>query len=202
MIGAALLLTALVIGGIYAASVTASQAAHFPLLTPPIDPAQPEPKRSYHYFHPMNGGLATYTNVQIPRAVSRTWRYGSFSIEHAPPAAAGAAREPLVMLIRVGEGKTFTRDRGWGFVGGPVLLSMWVRTSPTSAITVTAAQWWLLALAAPCVLAGGGLTWSGLLPWRRSRRGRCPACGYNRSGLSPATPCPECGLARHIPAKP
>lgn len=28
----------------------------------------------------------------------------------------------------------------------------------------------------------------------RIRRGRCPACAYDRRGLGPDTPCPECGL--------
>jgi hypothetical protein len=29
--------------------------------------------------------------------------------------------------------------------------------------------------------------------WRRSRRGRCPACGYDLAGLAAGTACPECG---------
>ncbi len=30
--------------------------------------------------------------------------------------------------------------------------------------------------------------------WLRHRRGGCPNCAYDRSGLSTDTPCPECGL--------
>lgn len=37
---------------------------------------------------------------------------------------------------------------------------------------------------------------STLLERRRARRGNCPHCNYSRAGLTPTTPCPECG---HIP---
>lgn len=34
---------------------------------------------------------------------------------------------------------------------------------------------------------------------RRVRRGLCPACGYNRSGLPAESPCPECGSTIPVP---
>lgn len=57
---------------------------------------------------------------------------------------------------------------------------------------------------APFMVAGG--VWSGVLAWRELARRRrqhlakkkygswaCPNCGYNRRGLNPGAPCPECG---------
>ena len=45
-----------------------------------------------------------------------------------------------------------------------------------------ASAWWL-------VLFGPGT----LRRYRRRRRGACLRCGYDRRGLAPTTPCPECG---------
>ncbi len=51
-----------------------------------------------------------------------------------------------------------------------------------------------------CTLVWAVVWWVVLFGWRavirfvRVRRGRCPACAYDRGGLDPGTPCPECGL--------
>lgn len=34
-----------------------------------------------------------------------------------------------------------------------------------------------------------------LMASRRARAGACPSCGYNRLGLVPSAPCPECNAA-------
>jgi hypothetical protein len=51
--------------------------------------------------------------------------------------------------------------------------------------------WPLLAVAAvPLVVR----QWFGrTMRGRRTRLGLCPSCGYDRRGLDPTTPCPECG---------
>lgn len=57
--------------------------------------------------------------------------------------------------------------------------------------------YWLLAMLA----AAPGLGWGGLVALaslrrrRRRVRGRCVRCNYNRGGLPPTQPCPECGLS-------
>ena len=51
----------------------------------------------------------------------------------------------------------------------------------------------------PVSLAWIGRTpayWQKRLAARRRARGLCPSCGYNRTGLPPETPCPECGTSR------
>lgn len=48
----------------------------------------------------------------------------------------------------------------------------------------------------PGALGAGGLALAGRWLERRARasgRGRCGACGYDRAGISPTGPCPECG---------
>ena len=39
-----------------------------------------------------------------------------------------------------------------------------------------------------------------LLASRRARAGRCPTCNYDRAGLPPGSPCPECGKPASAPA--
>lgn len=41
------------------------------------------------------------------------------------------------------------------------------------------------------LLTAGGVA---VVKSRRRHRNRCPACNYDRKGLSAETPCPECGL--------
>jgi len=35
--------------------------------------------------------------------------------------------------------------------------------------------------------------------WRRRRRGQCTGCAYDRKGIAPGQPCPECGLTPPSP---
>jgi hypothetical protein len=49
---------------------------------------------------------------------------------------------------------------------------------------------WLPALICMSVTAAA---WRmDIIARRKSRLGKCPACGYDRTGLAPAAPCPEC----------
>jgi hypothetical protein len=53
---------------------------------------------------------------------------------------------------------------------------------------------WILAIAAALLFCYPlALNWSDMRVALRIRRGRCPACGYDRSGLANPSACPECG---------
>jgi len=50
---------------------------------------------------------------------------------------------------------------------------------------------WMPALAS---LIAAGFAWRlDTLARRRERMNACPSCGYDRTGLAPSSPCPECG---------
>jgi hypothetical protein len=51
--------------------------------------------------------------------------------------------------------------------------------------------WVIVALALAVTARGWRLD---TLARRRARVGLCPECGYDRRGLSPDAPCPECGM--------
>lgn len=49
--------------------------------------------------------------------------------------------------------------------------------------------WFFVALS----LATTATAWRmDIIARRKGRLGKCPACGYDRTGLAPAAPCPEC----------
>ncbi|MEK6700766.1 MAG: hypothetical protein AABZ53_00755 [Planctomycetota bacterium] len=53
---------------------------------------------------------------------------------------------------------------------------------------------WPIALAG--FATGGGLIWWGARVRRMGRRGCCPGCGYEMTGLAGGAACPECGKGK------
>ena len=97
-------------------------------------------------------------------------------LEPAAPANSGSRRW---------ESGPISPEFSWWFQRGSIAsysswsaVPVWVFIVPTAG--ATAAAWWLDARA-------------------RRRPGLCPRCGYDLAGLSPGTPCPECG---RVPARP
>jgi hypothetical protein len=76
----------------------------------------------------------------------------------------------------------------------------WTRPQPQISFALDYAQsnvrWFVAIPVWPFValsLATTAAAWRmDIIARRKSRLGGCPACGYDRTGLAPAAPCPEC----------
>lgn len=80
-------------------------------------------------------------------------------------------------LLRAGDG--VTRHRVWsGYIHNAVTLALALLTLRAGFVTIRTTPRHIAA-------------------WRRSRRGRCAACGYDLAGLTSPT-CPECGRAASV----
>lgn len=86
----------------------------------------------------------------------------------------------------------FERVRRGQFPGTPPMLVSWQRRAMGNAEVLNVR--FSLAVPALLLLAPAVVLWGPeLRAARRSRKGRCPRCGYDRRGLVMDAPCPECG---------
>lgn len=110
--------------------------------------------------------------------ISTTWVTPDMDNYTNKPQYADLMSGPVVRVVR---GR---RDPVWGpelWIGPPnygVTLPLWI---PVAALLATSSLAWYMEF----------------LPARRLRRGLCPACGYQRSGIGRQSRCPECGAKPH-----
>lgn len=123
------------------------------------------------------------------RVLSEWWGFG-YRTPWGPGFSIGQGVLEIVYWFPPSDWSNF--KHGWAFYSDNGASSFWWfdwRTRPDS--------WWLhipiwvlsILAAVPAILA-----------WRGDRRARrreladhCPACGYDRRGISPVVACPECG---------
>jgi hypothetical protein len=81
-------------------------------------------------------------------------------------------------------------DAGWLSGGGGIPLCWWFSYEASGSYWCVRFPLWMLLT--PAGVASGAAWRLDTLARRRSRPGLCPVCGYNRAGLAPTSPCPEC----------
>lgn len=89
-----------------------------------------------------------------------------------------------------------SESRSWGLYSAYDFSARESKSSFHSGISLPPSEFiclWPLPLL--LTLAGVPLMVSGVRARRRGLAGACPTCGYDRRGIPPASPCPECGKA-------
>jgi hypothetical protein len=104
---------------------------------------------------------------------------GALTVWHARPGARGYAPENTLKHFPVNNHSRAS------------LVPMLVTNSGPFQWIVRVPAWTVLVLAVVATLALLRLD----RPERWRRAGRCFACGYDRRGIAPESPCPECGAA-------
>jgi hypothetical protein len=129
----------------------------------------------------------------------------------------GAAVTVLLVVVWIGSGfRDFGRctqrgywvHAGWGTIGVGRLFDGFPQGAWFARSRAQGMSWWYPECSNPIGWHAQAPVWALVIPvlvltvtaWvlegqaaRRRRRGRCPKCNYDRTGLAPDAKCPECG---------